>query len=74
MSTPLVIPNFSMVGLSGERDNLERLLTTIGSLLPGSVLDVEIRHDDGCPCETGHGVWTACTCDEVDLTVTKVSP
>lgn len=50
--------------------NLNALYRTVGSLLPpGKVVVMGISHNDDCPALHGGGT-PACTCEEVDVTLT----
>lgn len=68
------IPGFKVVGPTGKRDNIERLVRALNdSMPPGKVTVCTISHDDGCPCEDGSRPYTACTCETVDINLSAVN-
>ena len=70
---PLRIPGFTVMGPTGERDNVQRLSTVVSAVLPpGKVAIVDVAHDAGCPCAAGNRPFAACTCTAVDVTVRAV--
>lgn len=72
---PLHLPGFAVTGPTAERDNIDRLFTTVGALLPaGHVLELDVAHDDGCPCTNGTVSLPACTCATVDLMLNVTNP
>jgi hypothetical protein len=72
---PLHLPGVSMVGPTGERDNVRRLYEVLTALLPrGLVVVMTVGHDDGCPCMAGDLPLSACTCETVDLLLEPVRP
>lgn len=73
VGVPLRIPDLSMIGPTGERDNLIRLVMVLTALLPrGIIIDCGIEHDVECPCVCGVLPITDCLCKTVNVTLTAI--
>ncbi len=70
---PLRVPGIPMRGLSGERDNLQRLLAVLTALIPPRLVAVaHVHHDDGCPCADGNRPMPDCTCETVGVVLEAI--
>ena len=48
--------------------NVERLTAALAALVPpGSLVNVDVHHDDDCPCLEGGRPMLACTCEIVGV-------
>ncbi len=40
---------------------------------PGHVMSVGVGHDEGCPCTAAEKPMTQCTCEIVEVTISRVA-